>query len=54
MSASIRVTSRADDVAGVKLPVFVQYDAECLSRTTGSRGCGRKASQCRDNFGEYL
>ena len=26
MSASVRVTSRTDNVAGVKLPVFNQYD----------------------------
>lgn len=55
MSASVRVTSRTDNVAGVKLPVFSQYD-------TGVENCdnlglvagGRKIGAGRDRFGEYL
>lgn len=55
MTASIRVTTRTDNVAGVKLPVFVQYDTGSETHDNlGLAGGGRKIAQCRENFGEYI
>lgn len=55
MTASVRVSTRTDNVAGVKLPVFVQYDTGAESKDNlGLAGGGRKITQCRENFGEYL
>ena len=55
MTASVRVMSKTDNVAGVKLPVFNQYDtgAESLENY-GLAGGGRKIQACKDKFGEYL
>lgn len=55
MTASIRVTSRTDNVAGVKLPVFVQYDTGAENHENlGLVGGGRKITACKEKFGEYL
>jgi V-type H+-transporting ATPase subunit D len=55
MVAAVRVTSRTDNVAGVKLPVFVQYETGMESHDNlGLTGGGRKITACRENFGEYL
>ena len=55
MSASVRVTSRTDNVAGVKLPVFVQYETGAESRENlGLSGGGKKIAQCRDSFADFL
>lgn len=55
MSASVRVTSRTDNVAGVKLPVFNQYDTGAeAGENYGLAGGGRKIQACREKFGEYL
>jgi V-type H+-transporting ATPase subunit D len=56
MSAAIRVTSRTDNVAGVKLPVFVQYDtgASESHENLGLVGGGRKIQACKERFGDYL
>lgn len=55
MSASVRLHSRTDNVAGVKLPVFSQYDTGVeLSDNIGLVAGGRKIVACREKFGEYL
>jgi len=55
MSASVRVNSRTDNVAGVKLPVFNQYETGVEnSDNLGLSAGGRKIGACRDRFGEYL
>jgi vacuolar-type H+-ATPase subunit D/Vma8 len=36
MNASVRVTTRTDNVAGVKLPVFVQVSSDCFHLSPGS------------------
>ena len=55
MSASVRVNSRTDNVAGVKLPVFNQYETGVEnSDNLGLTAGGRKIAACRDRFGEYL
>lgn len=55
MVASVRVTSRTDNVAGVKLPVFNQYSTGAdSSETLGLAGGARKIVACRDKFSEYL
>jgi hypothetical protein len=55
MSAAVRVSSRTDNVAGVKLPVFGQYETGVESNENlGLVGGGRKIQACRDKFGEYL
>jgi len=55
MTASVRLASRTDNVAGVKLPVFTQVDTGSDSlENYGLAGGGRKISACRDKFGEYL
>jgi V-type H+-transporting ATPase subunit D len=55
MIASVRVTSRTDNVAGVKLPVFGQYDTGAeMKENLGLVGGGRKISACREKFSEYL
>lgn len=55
MQASVRVSSRTDNVAGVKLPVFSAY--ECRSdaqENLGLAGGGRQINMCKDKFSEYL
>lgn len=55
MTASVRVTSRTDNVAGVKLPVFGQYKTGAdTNDNLGLVGGGRKIGACRDKFGDYL
>lgn len=55
MSASIRVSSRTDNVAGVKLPVFSSYELKNESQENlGLAGGGRQIANCRDKFTEYL
>ena len=55
MTASVRVVSRTDNVAGVKLPVFLQYETGAEQpENIGLVGGGRKITACRDKFGEYL
>lgn len=56
MMASIRVSSKVDNVAGVKLPVFEQYDTGVTGNheNLGLVGGGRKITACKEKFGEYL
>ena len=55
MTASVRVVSRTDNVAGVKLPVFSQYETGAEQpENLGLVGGGRKITACREKFGEYL
>ena len=55
MTASVRVTSRTDNVAGVKLPVFVQYDTGAENHENlGLVGGGRKIAACKEKFADYL
>jgi V-type H+-transporting ATPase subunit D len=57
MDASVRVTTRTDNVAGVKLPVFSQYDTgrgNQEMRTIGLGGGGRKVAICRAKYASYL
>jgi V-type H+-transporting ATPase subunit D len=55
MVASVRVTSRTDNVAGVKLPVFNQYSTGAEnSETLGLAGGARKIVACREKFSDYL
>jgi V-type H+-transporting ATPase subunit D len=56
MSASVRVSSRTDNVAGVKLPVFNQYDTGAVNNADniGLTGGGRKITACRERFSTYL
>lgn len=55
MTAQVRVSSRTDNVAGVKLPVFSQYDTGAEpGESLGLGGGGRKIVQCKEKFGEYL
>lgn len=53
--ASVCVSSRTDNVAGVKLPVFNKQDtgAETMENL-GLMGGGRKIQACRENFTTYL
>mmetsp|Transcript_32109 Transcript_32109/g.54150 ORF Transcript_32109/g.54150 Transcript_32109/m.54150 type:complete len:266 (+) Transcript_32109:152-949(+) len=55
MTAAVRVTSRTDNVAGVKLPVFSQYDTGAeTNENLGLVAGGRKIAACKDTFAEYL
>lgn len=55
MNASVRVTSRTDNVAGVKLPVFNQFDTGVVQNDNlGLTGGGRKIADCRKRWGDYL
>ncbi len=55
MVASVRVNSRTDNVAGVKLPVFSQYATGAENtETLGLAGGARKIGVCREKFAEYL
>ena len=57
MDASVRVSTRTDNVAGVKLPVFSQYDTGKGSdemKTLGLGGGGRKIANCRAKYASYL
>lgn len=55
MTATVRVTSRTDNVAGVKLPVFGQYNTGVeVNDNLGLVGGGRKITVCREKFNDYL
>ncbi len=57
MQAGVRVTTSFDNVAGVKLPVFVQYDTgdgNNGSLGLGLGGGGRKIAACRNKYSKYL
>ena len=55
MTAQVRVVSRTDNVAGVKLPVFSQYETGAEQpENLGLVGGGRKINACREKFGDYL
>lgn len=55
MVAQVRVSSRTDNVAGVKLPVFGQYDTGAEpGENLGLGGGGRKIVACKEKFGDYL
>lgn len=55
MTASVRVDSRTDNVAGVKLPVFSQYDTGAEPNDNlGLVAGGKKITACKDKFAEYL
>jgi ATP synthase subunit D len=49
------VSSKTDNVAGVKLPVFRQYETGRESADNiGLAAGGRKIAVCREKFGDYL
>ena len=53
--ATVRVQTRTDNVAGVKLPVFSQYDTGARSdENYGLVGGGRKINACKEKFSDYL
>jgi V-type H+-transporting ATPase subunit D len=55
MTAAVRVTTRTDNVAGVKLPVFSQYDTGYdAQENLGLAGGARKITACKEKFQEYL
>jgi len=57
MQAEVRVTTRTDNVAGVKLPVFNQYETGVDTANTyslGLGGGGRKIAASKAKYGEYL
>eukprot|EP01036_Dinobryon_divergens_P035251 gene35251-45649_t len=56
MSAAVRVTSRTDNVAGVKLPVFGQYETGAAesNENLGLVAGGRKILACKEKFSDYL
>ncbi|KAJ8601903.1 hypothetical protein CTAYLR_002689 [Chrysophaeum taylorii] len=53
--ASVRVTGQTDNIAGVKIPVFRQYETgqEHLENIGLAKG-GRKINECRDKFMSLL
>ena len=53
--ASVRVHGQTDNIAGVKIPVFRQYDtgAEHLENL-GLAGGGRKIGECKEKFTNLL
>jgi len=55
-SASIRVHNRIDNVAGVKLPVFMEYEcnSEQESQNIGLARGGRAIQACRTKFKAFL
>jgi len=55
MTAAVRVNTRTDNVAGVKLPVFSQYETGFESQESlGLAGGGRQITNCREKFADYL
>jgi V-type H+-transporting ATPase subunit D len=57
MQASIRVQTRTDNVAGVKLPVFDAYETNIGNDdhySLGLGGGGRKIAACRTKYSNYL
>lgn len=55
LTAAVRVNTRTDNVAGVKLPVFSQYETGFESQENlGLAGGGRQIVNCREKFSDYL
>ena len=55
MVAQVRLNSRTDNVAGVKLPVFGYFETGAPPpENLGLGGGGRKITVCREKYGEYL
>jgi V-type H+-transporting ATPase subunit D len=55
MTATVKVTSRTDNVAGVKLPVFSKYDVgNEAGENLGLAGGGRQIANCKEKFGEFM
>ena len=55
MTAAVRVATRTDNVAGVKLPVFTQRDTgQEIKENLGLVSGGRKIASCREKFGDYV
>jgi V-type H+-transporting ATPase subunit D len=58
ITATVRVSSRTDNIAGVKLPVFTQREVVPgdvdSSENLGLVGGGRKIATCRENFSAYI
>lgn len=54
--ASVRIDSRTDNIAGVKIPVFNQLDThtEAHDANLGLAGGGRAIQHCRDKFQALL
>jgi V-type H+-transporting ATPase subunit D len=53
--AAIRVHSRTDNVAGVKLPVFSPYDTGLVAQDNiGLAGGGKKVQQCRQSYKKWV
>lgn len=53
--AAIRCTSRTDNIAGVKLPVFTEYETgQEVHDNLGLAGGGRQIANCRTLFRDYL
>jgi len=54
-SASMRVHNRIDNVAGVKLPIFMEYEASTEQKENlGLAGGGRAIANCRAKFKAFL
>ncbi len=55
MTAQVRLDSRTDNVAGVKLPVFGYQETNVEApENIGLSAGGRKIAVCREKYGEYL
>ena len=55
MVAQVRLDSRTDNVAGVKLPVFGYLETNAAApENIGLAAGGRKIAVCREKYGEYL
>mmetsp|Transcript_14134 Transcript_14134/g.21355 ORF Transcript_14134/g.21355 Transcript_14134/m.21355 type:complete len:242 (+) Transcript_14134:50-775(+) len=54
-TASVRITGQTDNIAGVKIPVFRQFDTghEPLDNIGLAKG-GRKINECREKFSTLL
>ncbi|KAJ1446595.1 ATPase, V1 complex, subunit D [Pelagophyceae sp. CCMP2097] len=53
--ASVRVTGQTDNIAGVKIPVFRQFDTGLDNmENIGLGGGGRKIAECKEKFGALL
>lgn len=56
-TARVRIHTRTDNVAGVKLPVFSQYetsDGTNVGENVGLGGGGRQVQQSREKFREFM
>lgn len=55
MTATIRVSTRTDNVAGVKLPVFTTNELTNENQENlGLAGGGRQINNSKEKFAEYL